>query len=253
MKRSRHRSLNRLACPAWGNRSWHWLGAVFVIMGAVTRLHGDEVLHRESSGAPEVRSAALAPRFVDLGDIAPGIVYDIRYATTDNFLGERVYDRCRCLVREDVAGRLARVQRFLEAQGLGLKIWDCYRPHAVTRLMWDRVRDRRYVAHPREGSRHNRGVAVDLTLVNREGIALDMGTDHDDFSDRAHVGASDLGEAVHRNRRILVDAMGREGFRVLLTEWWHFDYENWREYPIEDVSLSSVIRKDGTTGPLDCP
>jgi len=125
----------------------------------------------------------------------------------------------------------------LAGQKLGLKLWDCYRPLSVQRKFWALVPDARYVANPAKGSRHNRGAAVDLTLVDATGRELDMGTAFDDFSERAHRDARDVSEAARGHRATLEAAMAAEGFLGMPTEWWHFDYGDWRKYPIADVPL----------------
>ncbi len=122
---------------------------------------------------------------VDIQDINPDITLDIRYATANNFLKVKLYSVPRCLLRTSVAQKLSRVQEQLQRRGLGLKVFDCYRPLSVTRKMWEALPDPRYVANPARGSRHNRGAAVDLTLIDARGNELEMPTDFDDFTDRA--------------------------------------------------------------------
>lgn len=159
---------------------------------------------------------------------------DIRYASTRNFTGQAVYSDARCRLRRSVAQRLVRVQAALSAQGLALKIFDCYRPLSVQRKFWRLVPDPRYVADPKQGSRHNRGAAVDLTLVTSAGDQVAMPTDFDDFSHKAHRNFSQLPAAAIRNRGLLQVAMEREGFIPLPTEWWHFDAPDWRRFPISE-------------------
>ena len=185
-----------------------------------------------------VAKPAQPDDFVDLAVAAPTVVRELRYATADNFTHQVVYPTARCLLRRDVAERIARVQAALAPRKLGLKLWDCYRPLSVQRRFWALVHDSRYVADPAKGSRHNRGAAVDLTLVGADGRELDMGTPFDEFSPRAHRDASDLSAAASANRATLNAAMTAEGFAGLPTEWWHFDAPNWQKYPIADVPLS---------------
>ena len=181
--------------------------------------------------------------FVEAASVDSTIIIDLRYATPNNFTGRVLYKIPRCFLRKSVAERLARVQRKLREKGLGLKIWDGYRPLSVQKKMWAIVPDSRYVANPKHGSRHNRGAAVDVTLVDSTGMELHMPTGFDDFSPKAHrdwMGDDSL--AIH-NRRILEDAMTSEGFIPLSTEWWHFDAPNWKNYPIENSSIRELIRK----------
>ena len=182
---------------------------------------------------------------VDLAAVDPTIRIDIRYATTGNFTGVAVYPVARCLLRRDAAERLARVQRRLRADGLGLLVWDCYRPFAVQERFWALVPDERYVARPERrdgrpvaGSKHNRGAAVDVTLVDAAGAALAMPTGFDDFSERAHRGAPGVPPVARANAERLEAAMVSEGFEPLPTEWWHFDAPGWQSAELLDVPLA---------------
>ena len=174
---------------------------------------------------------------VDAAAQIPGLKLDIRYATAKNFTGRALYGAPRCLLRPAVVERLARAQEAAAAQGLGLKVFDCYRPLAVQRAMWTLVPDERYVADPAKGSRHNRGAAVDLTLVDATGRELVMPTAFDDFSARAHRDYEDLPAATLANRALLERIMQDAGFSGLATEWWHFDADGWERYEILDVPL----------------
>ena len=174
---------------------------------------------------------------VDLRGVDPRVVIDMRYATPDNFTKTTLYPAGRCLLRSAVAKRLSLVQTDLEAQGLGLKAWDCYRPLSIQKKFWALVPDTRYVADPKKGSRHNRGAAVDVTLVDAGGRDLEMPTRFDDFSQRAHRDWLGAAPAALRNRQILESAMARHGFVGLATEWWHFDAKGFARYPVLDEPL----------------
>jgi beta-N-acetylhexosaminidase/D-alanyl-D-alanine dipeptidase len=181
---------------------------------------------------------------IDLAAIAPDIQVDIRYATDANFTHQVLYPRGRCLLRREVAQRLARVQRALRGQRLGLRVWDCYRPFAIQKLMWKLVPDERYVARPVErngrpvqGSKHNRGAAVDLTLVGADGEPLPMPTPYDDFTRAAHRASPGGTPAARANARRLERAMRAAGFEPMPTEWWHFDAPTWRRYPLTDTPI----------------
>jgi zinc D-Ala-D-Ala dipeptidase len=195
----------------------------------------------ETKTEAETEGSGLA----DIESIAPAIRLDIRYASERNFTKTAFYPAARCLLRPEAAQRLARVQVRLEARGLGLKVWDCYRPFSEQKRLWALVPDPRYVAEPVEGpggepvrgSKHNRGMAVDLTLVDGEGRELEMPTDHDDFSERAHRGSRAATAAARRNAQVLEDAMVAEGFEPLPTEWWHFDAPGWKRAPLLDQPL----------------
>lgn len=187
---------------------------------------------------------------VDVASIDPTIQIDMRYATPDNFTRVAFYPAARCLLRRDAAERLSRVQRRLSSRGLGLKVWDCYRPFSFQKLLWKLVSDPRYVAEPVadadgrpvKGSKHNRGAAVDLTLVDAAGAPVPMPTEHDDFSERAHRDSPDVPARARASSQILERAMVAEGFSPLPTEWWHFDAPGWERYPLSDQPLARPSR-----------
>ncbi len=153
-----------------------------------------------------------------------GILVDMKYATTDNFVKEKMYNCGRCFLRPEVAEALIRAQDILKDQNLGLKVYDCYRPRPVQKLLWKKVPNASYVTPPSKGSMHNRGTAVDLTLVDAKGKALDMGTIFDFFGKRAHHDYTDLPEQVIKNRQLLKKTMKKVGFLPIRTEWWHYYY-----------------------------
>ncbi|MGC3999711.1 MAG: M15 family metallopeptidase [Anaeromyxobacter sp.] len=184
-----------------------------------------------STGGP-----AAVPQLVDVTTVAPGVRLDLRYATPDNFLHAAVYPCARCLLRRPAAEALARAQAWLEQRGYGLLVWDCYRPPAVQREMWRRVPDARYVADPARGSVHNRGGAVDLTLVDASGAPVVMPTPFDDFTPAAAPDAPASPEAA-ANRKLLREAMEAAGFGGIRTEWWHFHAAGSGRWPIEEAPL----------------
>ena len=172
----------------------------------------------------------------------PDAVLDIRYATADNFTRAPLYPAARCLLRRDVAARLARAADALRAESRRLLLWDCYRPASVQRELWRRVPDTRYVAEPRfnadgtplSGSRHSRAAAVDIGLVAADGAAVTLPTAHDDFSPRAHrKRALPASEEARRLDRAMTGA----GFVGMPTEWWHYDAPDWASYPLLDQPL----------------
>ena len=177
---------------------------------------------------------------VDVTKINPHVRLEIRYATPNNFVREVLYPEARCLLRREAAESLSRVQRSLEKQGLGLKIFDGYRPLSVQKKLLAKYPVEGFVANPAKGSNHNRGAAVDLTLVDAEGRELPMPSAYDEFSDRAHRDYAGGTAEQMKHRQILQDEMQKEGFKGLSTEWWHFDYKNAKEYPVLDLPFSSV-------------
>lgn len=185
----------------------------------------------------EVVLAQKVEPLVEVSQLDSTIVIDLRYATTNNFMKVQLYPVARCLLRKSVAERVVRVQQRLQKQGLGLKIWDAYRPLSVQKKFWEVCPDERYVAPPEKGSRHNRGAAVDVTLVDSLGNELEMPTGFDDFSKKAAPTYPDVSPAARKNRQILIDAMTAEGFSGISSEWWHYDAPHYGQYPVLDMPL----------------
>lgn len=172
--------------------------------------------------------------WVDMLDLDTRFILDLRYATTNNFVQEQMYDCARCFLRPAVGEAIVAVQKVLSEQGLRLKFFDCYRPRPIQWALWKKVPNPTYVADPRKGSMHNRGSAVDLTLVDSMGKALDMGTDFDFFGRAAHHDYFDHPETVLNNRKLLKTTMEQHGFQGIRTEWWHYSYTK-QSYPIADM------------------
>ncbi len=179
---------------------------------------------------------------IDIKKYIPTIILDLRYATTNNFMKTKLYPTIKTTyLRKPAAEALKKVQTELNKQGLGLKIFDAYRPYSVTEKMWEPVKDDRYAADPKNGSGHNRGVAIDLTIINlKTKKELDMGTGFDNFSDTAHTDFINLPATVLQNRLLLKTTMEKYGFRVLDTEWWHFYLPNAKEYELLDVPFKKL-------------
>ncbi|HEU4574378.1 MAG TPA: M15 family metallopeptidase [Chitinophagaceae bacterium] len=176
---------------------------------------------------------------VELKSLIPELVYDLRYATKNNFTGVRLYSQgTKTFMRAEAAKALAQVDRELAAKGFGLKIFDAYRPYSVTVKMWHLIKDERYVADPSKGSGHNRGIAVDLTIINRtSGEELPMGTGFDNFSDTAHQNFTSLPAEILQNRLLLKSVMEKHGFKALETEWWHYYYTSQRNFDVLDIDF----------------
>ncbi len=179
-------------------------------------------------------------RLVDVSTI-PGIRIDVRYATTNNFMHEQLYPVAKVYLRAPAARALAGIQSELAVEHLGLKVFDGYRPYSITERMWEPVKNPDFVADPAKGSRHNRGAAVDLTLVDlATGDEIDMPTSYDAFTPKAAFGYSELPASVIANRAKLHDVMVRHGFDQLPSEWWHFDFHGWERFPLMNVPLESL-------------
>jgi len=181
---------------------------------------------------------------VDISTINPNIKKDIYYATTNNFTGQILYKSAKCYLRKTTAEKLNKVQKILEEKGLGLKVWDGYRPLSAQKKMWKIVPDPQFVADPSKGSMHNRGAAVDVTLVDlKTGKELEMPTGFDDFSANAAAYCTEgISKEAINNRTILQDAMTKCGFLIFKSEWWHFNDSDWKQYAILDVDFSEISK-----------
>ncbi|PWL37689.1 peptidase M15 [Flagellimonas aquimarina] len=161
--------------------------------------------------------------FVRLADFSNGFAYDLRYATENNFLKAKVYDCAECYTRVKTAKALIEANKDFLRAGAKIKFFDCYRPNSVQYKMWEIVPNPQYVANPVKGSIHNKGGAVDITLVDLDGNELDMGTDFDFFGKRAYHDNLDLPEEILANRKLLKETMEAHGFWSIRTEWWHYN------------------------------
>ncbi|WP_426490775.1 M15 family metallopeptidase [Hymenobacter sp. 102] len=178
---------------------------------------------------------------VDLAALIPGLVLDVRYATARNLLGRPAYQQARAFLRRPVAEALARVQEALGRLGLGLCIYDAYRPYSVTVQFYEHVRNEKFAAPPWRGSRHNRGCSVDVGLVERTtGRHLPLPTDFDELTPAANSRYADLPPHVLFNRSILLAAMKRQGFVNYVDEWWHYDHKCWSDFELLDLPFEEL-------------
>jgi len=161
--------------------------------------------------------------FVRLESLSDDFVYDIKYATKDNFLKQKVYDCPDCYLRLKTAKALLNANEEFIKMGYRLKIFDCYRPHDVQIKMWVILPGTHYVANPKKGSIHNRGGAVDVTLIDKNGDELDMGTPFDYFGKEANHTYTKHNSTVQNNRNILKNTLKKHGFRSIYSEWWHYE------------------------------
>lgn len=184
-------------------------------------------------------------KMTELKGLIPGLVYDLRYGSTRNFMRRQMYPAGTrvTFLRLPAAKALRKVQEELSLKGYGLKVFDAYRPYSVTVKFWELVKDERYVAHPANGSGHNRGVAVDLTIVNiKTGKELDMGTEFDNFSDTAHHDFKKLPAAILKNRELLKSTMVKFGFNAYDAEWWHYSWPASGKYEILDIEFKKILK-----------
>lgn len=196
-------------------------------------------------------ASAIPHHLVPLEEVQPPVLPEVRYATRGNFTGTQLYPSPRLWLHRDTAKALSRVQADLAKHGLALKIYDAYRPFSVQQRMWDLIRDERYVSNPAKNrGRHTRGTAVDVTLVDDKGRQLDMPTDFDNFTDKAHADYAGATKEQKRNRALLSMVMSRHGFIPYPFEWWHFDLTGWEKYPVLDISPQELADGRKTTEPV---
>lgn len=217
------------------------------LLRACLAMLGPAFVGLEATAAPQLPPLEMGPfrppELVELVTLEPGIRLDVRYATANNFMGRRVYEEPRAFLQRPAAEALVRVHRSLRALGYGLVVFDGYRPWSVTKLFWDSVSDaqRPFVADPAQGSRHNRGCAVDLSLYRLDtGEAVAMPSDYDEMNEKAYPDYAGGSAEARELRDLLKKSMAAEGFSVYPTEWWHYDYRDWSRYGILDLPFSRL-------------
>lgn len=205
--------------------------------------------HAQAPTPPAVKEHHL----VNARTIQPPLLQEVRYATTFNFTGHVLYPFPAVFVHKDVAAALQAIQLDLAQEGLGLKIYDGYRPLSVQGKMWNYVSDERYVSDPNKSrGKHTRGTAVDVTLVDRLGNELPMPTAYDDFTEKAHRSSQAGWSPEARKNSLKLEAvMKKHGFIPFPYEWWHFDYTGWEKYPPLDISFEELGQGIRVTLPLD--
>jgi zinc D-Ala-D-Ala dipeptidase len=178
---------------------------------------------------------------INLEKFIPGLALEIRYTTTNNFTGEKIYNLARAYARKPVAESLKKIQADLKKQGLALKIFDGYRPYSATVMFYETYHDTTYVASPYKGSRHNRGCALDLTIIDlKTGKELPMPTEFDSFKKEAWPTTPVADPVIRKNRQTLIDAMEKHGFKVNASEWWHFDFVGWQKFAVMDIDFEEL-------------
>jgi len=172
--------------------------------------------------------------FVRLKDLSADFVYELKYATPDNFLKQAVYDCGECYLRKSTAEALVKANEAFKQLGYRIKLFDCYRPLSVQKKMWKILPGTHYVANPAKGSKHNRGAAVDLTLVDAQGKELNMGTPFDFFGKEAHHTYTEHPKEVLENRKLLKETLNKYNFKSIYSEWWHYEYRPEMQSKVEN-------------------
>jgi D-alanyl-D-alanine dipeptidase len=188
---------------------------------------------------------ALDPllEMMELKQLVPNIKYDLAYAQKSNFTKHRLYPKRlkSTYLRKEPALALSKIAKELADEGLGILVWDAYRPYFVTERFWKLIHDERYVANPIKGSGHNRGIAIDMTLYElSSGTLIDMPTGFDDFSENAHHGYQNISEINIKNREILKGVMEKNGFIKFETEWWHYSWPSPSKYDVLNIPFSQL-------------
>lgn len=178
---------------------------------------------------------------IEIKKAIPNIKLDIRYATKNNFMQQVMYKQARAFARKPVVESLKKIQKELNKKGYGLKIFDGYRPYAITVEFYKKASDKNFVANPAKGSKHNRGCAVDLTLINlKTGKELVMPTPYDSFSAAAAAKYENVSPEARKNRDFLIAVMAKYQMNVLENEWWHYDFSGWRNYDLMDIPFEKL-------------
>jgi len=178
---------------------------------------------------------------IEIKKAIPNIKLDIRYATKNNFMQQVMYKQARAFARKPVVESLKKIQKELNKKGYGLKIFDGYRPYAITVEFYKKASDKNFVANPAKGSKHNRGCAVDLTLINlKTEKELVMPTPYDSFSAAAAAKYENVSPEARKNRDFLIAVMAKYQMNVLENEWWHYDFSGWRNYDLMDIPFEKL-------------
>tara|TARA_B100001146_G_scaffold224794_2_gene244160 strand:- start:33310 stop:33870 length:561 start_codon:yes stop_codon:yes gene_type:complete len=172
------------------------------------------------------------PQLQNITELSSEFAFEIRYATPNNFMKETLYPCAVCILQPEVAKALHQANEYFCKKGYRIKIYDCYRPEDIQKMMWEKVPNAAYVANPYDkGSIHNKGAAVDITLVTLEGCYVEMGSDYDYFGKEAHIDNMNFSEEILQHRKLLAEGMQQFGFQTIRTEWWHFSYQKNYAYP----------------------
>lgn len=179
---------------------------------------------------------------VELVKLDDSFILDIKYATTDNFAKKQIYTMPMCLIHKSTAQKLIDANNEFKNLGYRIKVFDAYRPYSAQQVLWDAAEDKSYLANPKKGSIHNRGAAVDVTLVDENGNELDMPSGYDEFSERAHLKYNQCDQALITNRELLGKIMVKHGFKRISNEWWHFEDTNAKNYPLLDIAFEEFVQ-----------
>jgi D-alanyl-D-alanine dipeptidase len=179
---------------------------------------------------------------VELIKLDDSFVIDIKYATTDNFTKKKIYTMPICLINKNTAQKLINANNEFKTLGYRIKVFDAYRPFSAQQVLYDAASDKSFVANPKKGSIHNRGAAVDVTLVDMDGNEIEMPSGYDEFSERAYLKYTDCDQKLIENRELLGKYMVKYGFKRISNEWWHFEDTNAKDYPLLDIPFEEFVQ-----------
>ncbi|MEO7445089.1 MAG: M15 family metallopeptidase [Ferruginibacter sp.] len=226
------------AFPIAGNKLYFFILRFCIIASSI--------ISCKAAQPPQEQGNFVPSDLTEINTLDTSIHLDIRYASTNNFAGKAVYKQARAFLQRPAAEALVRVNESLKPLGFGILVFDGYRPWRVTKLFWDITPDsnKRFVADPKKGSRHNRGAAVDCSLYYlSNGNMVTMPGDYDETSARSYPTYTGGTDSSRYHRDILIQAMQANGFTVYEYEWWHFDYEGWKSWPILDIPFRKIKTK----------
>jgi D-alanyl-D-alanine dipeptidase len=227
-------------CSSSSKGSFALVVTISLVISTLVAPHVDFLAQ---NGPPKESGAFRKAQLAELALLDPTLHLDIRYATSNNLTGRPVYDEPRAFLQRPAARALVRAHRALIKKGYGLLIFDGYRPWTVTKIFWDVTPPdkHQFVANPAEGSKHNRGCAVDLSLYDlKTGREVEMPSIYDETSERSYPTYEGGTVAQRRARDLLRATMEKEGFSVYPTEWWHFDYKDWKKYAILNLPFGEI-------------
>ncbi len=214
------------------------------VSSKVTSSATGNLTNNENKSGETDKSIVEKHSLVELVKLDNSFVIDIKYATTDNFTGKKIYSMPVCLIHKNVAKKLINANNEFKALGYRIKVFDAYRPYSAQQVLWDAAQDKSYVANPKNGSVHNRGAAVDITLVDKDGNEIPMPSGYDEFSERSHLNYNDCAQELIDNRELLGKIMVKNGFKRISKEWWHFDDAAAKKYPILDLPLEEFVQEN---------
>lgn len=227
--------------------SRQWFVCLFItcLSGSVSGQYGNEDLPVSRYGLPVVKGTEVYEKIIrqnpnnamlDMRKILPSARFDVTYAGTNNFLKRQIYPTADLFMRAPAARALVKVSKILRKKGYGLLLFDGYRPYSITELFYEEIKDTTFVADPRKGSKHNRGMAIDLTMTDlKTGQPVLMPSGYDEAGQRAYHNYNGGDPVALQNRAILRDAMLKAGFRIFIYEWWHYDFKGWEACKTYDI------------------